>query len=83
MYIETAPHFLSAKPRGMTNTGDPRTTGTDPAVQKRTCRSYGAFVGFRSKRTINMSLLTELFHAGCLDPCAGQDGFMTHKEARK
>jgi len=46
----------------MRKVGEQRKTGTDPADHQRTCRSYGAWACFRLQRTINMALLTELFH---------------------
>ena len=66
MFIETRPPILPPKLRrsGMRKVGDQQRTGTDPADHQRTCRSYGAWACFRLQRTINMALLTELFHVG-------------------
>jgi len=68
MCIETAPSHVLPKLRrsGMTKIGHRRTRPA-PAVRQHTCRSYGAWAGFRLQRTINMALLTELFHRGYLE----------------
>ena len=38
-----------------------RIIGTGRADRQRTCRSYGAWMGFRLQRSIHMALLAELF----------------------
>ena len=68
MFIENTPPVPSKLRRSGTTKIGHRRTHPAPAVRQHTCRSYGAWAGFRLQRTINMALLTELGTRLCLQP---------------
>ena len=62
----------------MTKISNRRKNGNDPADRQRTCRSYGAWACFRLQRTINMALLTELFHVGWFERATTAENSLSH-----
>src|SRR5262249_888408 len=63
MFIETnAPITTQVSWSGMRINGDQPATGCDRTAQQPRCRSYGAWTCVRLQQTINMALLTEVFH---------------------